>query len=187
MASVMVTDASGRIGSAIVGTLISAGYHVMAIGRDRDALDQLHTLGAEIIIADLMQPANLAETVPSPGRLDALVHCAGISDVAAIKDTSPAIWAQTPAVNVTGAAELTRLMLPALRRARGHVLFVNASPGMTAVPRWSAFVGSKAALRELADSLREEEEPSGVRVTTVCPAATATERLRKIRAAFGRN
>ena len=47
------------------------------------------------------------------------------------------------------AAELTRLALPALRRSRGHVLFVHATPGMTAVPRWSVFVSSKAALREL--------------------------------------
>jgi NADP-dependent 3-hydroxy acid dehydrogenase YdfG len=58
---------------------------------------------------------------------------------------------------------------------------------MRAVPQWAAFVGSKAALRELADSLRAEEAGNGVRVTTVYPAATATERLRSIRAAFGRS
>jgi NADP-dependent 3-hydroxy acid dehydrogenase YdfG len=66
------------------------------------------------------------------------------------------------------------------------VIFVNASPGMRAVPRWAAFVGSKAALRELADSLRLEEVAHGVKVTTVYPAATATERLRRTRAAFDR-
>ena len=49
------------------------------------------------------------------------------------------------------------------------MIFVNASPGMRAVPRWAAFVGSKAALRELADSLRLEEAEYGVRVTTVYP------------------
>jgi NADP-dependent 3-hydroxy acid dehydrogenase YdfG len=124
--------------------------------------------------------------VPDPEQLDALIHCAGVAEVAAIADTQPGTWTQTLAVNVTGAAELTRLMLPALRRARGHVVFVNASPGMTAVPRWAAFVGSKAALRELADSLREEEELSGIRVTTIYPSATATEHLRSIRTAFGR-
>jgi NADP-dependent 3-hydroxy acid dehydrogenase YdfG len=47
-------------------------------------------------------------------------------------------------------------------------------------------VGSKAGLRELADSLRFEEAAHGVRVTTVYPAATATERLRTVRAAFER-
>ncbi|MFD1937628.1 SDR family NAD(P)-dependent oxidoreductase [Nonomuraea mangrovi] len=63
---------------------------------------------------------------------------------------------------------------------------VSASPGMRAVPGWSAFVGSKAALREPADSLRQEEAGNGVRVTSAYPAATATDRLREIRAAFGR-
>jgi len=89
-------------------------------------------------------------------------------------------------VNVPSAAELVRLTLPSLKRARGHVILVNASPGLTGVARWSAFVGSKAALRELADSLREEEEAHGVRVTTVYPAATATDLLGEVRHAFGR-
>ena len=96
------------------------------------------------------------------------------------------MWQETLTINVTAAAELTRLLLPQLRASRGHVIFVNASPGMRAVPRWAAFVGSKAALRELADSLRLEEAENGIRVTTVYPAATATQRLRRIRAAFDR-
>ncbi|MGI5271022.1 SDR family NAD(P)-dependent oxidoreductase [Nonomuraea sp. CA-218870] len=52
---------------------------------------------------------------------------------------------------------------------------------MTGVARWSAFVGSKAALRELADSLREEEAAHGIRVTTVYPGPrrrTSWERSR---------
>ncbi|MDP4507579.1 SDR family NAD(P)-dependent oxidoreductase [Nonomuraea turcica] len=83
------------------------------------------------------------------------------------------MWRRTLAVNVASAAELVRLMLPALRRSRGHVIFVNASPGMTGVPRWSAFVASKAALRGW-PTLREEEAAHGIRVTTVYSAATAT-------------
>jgi NADP-dependent 3-hydroxy acid dehydrogenase YdfG len=90
------------------------------------------------------------------------------------------------AVNVLAAAELTRLVLPALRRSRGHVVFVNSAPGVRAVPGWTAFAASKAALQELADSLRAEEAGNGVRVTTIYPGGTATEHLREGRAAFGR-
>lgn len=118
-------------------------------------------------------------------HLDALIHCAGVSAVASVADTDPSTWHDMLTVNVTAAAELTRVLLPALRKSHGHVIFVNASPGMRAVPRWAAFVGSKAALRGLADSLRFEEAEHGVRVTTVYPAGTATERLRRTRAAFG--
>lgn len=159
---------------------------MIAVGRDIGRLD---VRGIE---ADLARPETLAAAVGelrAAGDLDelrALVHCAGISPVVAVADATPDTWSRTPAVNVASAAELVRLTLPSLRRARGHVILVNASPGLTGVARWSAFVSSKAALRELADSLREEEEARGVRVTTVYPAATATDLLGEVRHAFGR-
>jgi short-subunit dehydrogenase len=53
------------------------------------------------------------------------------------------------------------------------------------VPRWSAYVGSKAALTELADALRAEELRTGVRVTSVYPGGTATELLKEVRNQFG--
>jgi NAD(P)-dependent dehydrogenase (short-subunit alcohol dehydrogenase family) len=52
-------------------------------------------------------------------------------------------------------------------------VFTNAAPGLQAVPRWSAYAASKAALRELADSLRKEEARHGLRVTTIYPGGTA--------------
>lgn len=185
MGNVLVTGATGGIGSALVSALASAGHQVVTVGRHGH---RPHPLAARTIVADLAQPDRLATVVgPLNGlELDALVHCAGTAEVAPVADTHPTTWQHTLSVNVTAAAELTRLALPALRRSGGHVVFVNATPGMTAVPGWSAFVASKAALRELADSLREEEAAHGVRVTTVYPSATATERLRGIRAAFGR-
>jgi short-subunit dehydrogenase len=118
-----------------------------------------------LITADLARVGELQARVQEIDHLDALIHCAGVSAVASVADTDPTTWHDMLTVNVTAAAELTRVLLPALRRSHGHVIFVNASPGMRAVPRWAAFVGSKAALRELADSLRLEEAGHGVRVT----------------------
>ncbi|TDD03814.1 SDR family NAD(P)-dependent oxidoreductase [Nonomuraea deserti] len=186
MGHVLVTGATGGIGRAVVGALAEAGHRVTAVGR---GVGRLAVPGVE---ADLAEPGTLAAALAAledAGELDdvqALVHCAGISPVEAVADAGPDTWRRTLAVNVASAAELVRRTLPALRRSQGHVVFVNASPGMTGVPRWSAFVGSKAALRELADSLREEEAAHGVRVTTVYPAATATDLLGEVRRAFGR-
>ncbi|SDK35486.1 SDR family NAD(P)-dependent oxidoreductase [Nonomuraea jiangxiensis] len=186
MGHVLVTGATGGIGTALVGALVQAGHRVTAVGRDVGRLD---VRGIE---ADLAHPETLAAAVGAleeTGELadvQALVHCAGISPIEAVAEAGPESWRRTMAVNVASAAELVRLTLPALRRSRGHVIFVNASPGMTGVPRWSAFVGSKAALRELADSLREEEAGHGIRVTTVYPAATATDLLGEVRRTFGR-
>ncbi|MEV1172622.1 SDR family NAD(P)-dependent oxidoreductase [Nonomuraea sp. NPDC049784] len=186
MGHVLVTGATGGIGVALVGALVEAGHQVTAVGRDVGRLD---VRGIE---ADLAEPGTLAaamRTLEDAGQLadvQALVHCAGISPVASVADADSETLRRTLAVNVGSAAELVRLTLPALRRSRGHVVFVNAAPGMSGVARWSAFVGSKAALRELADSLREEEATYGVRVTTVYPGATATDLLGEVRSAFGR-
>ena len=69
---------------------------------------------------------------------------------------------------------LTRVCLPALRAARGTVVFVNSGQGLSAEPGWSAYAASKHGLRALADSLRAEEQEHGVRVTSVFPGRTAT-------------
>jgi NADP-dependent 3-hydroxy acid dehydrogenase YdfG len=140
------------------------------------------------LTVDLAQPQRLAEAIEPPQSLDALVHCAGVSveAIAPVAGTGAAVWQETMAVNVMAAAELTRLVLPALRRSRGHVVFLNSARGVRAVPNWSAFAASKAALAELADSLRAEEAGNGLRVTTIYPGATATGQLRRVRAAAGR-
>jgi NADP-dependent 3-hydroxy acid dehydrogenase YdfG len=181
---VMVTGATGGIGRAIVSALAADGHQVIAIGRDAARLRSLD--GVQAITADLAGPQRLGEAIEPPARLDALVYCAGVSlsAIAPVGGTGAAVWEETMAVNVVAAAELTRLMLPALR-GHGHVVFVNSARGVRGVPGWSAFAASKAALQELADSLREEEAGNGVRVTTIYPGGTATGHLRDVRAAFG--
>jgi NAD(P)-dependent dehydrogenase (short-subunit alcohol dehydrogenase family) len=118
-------------------------------------------------LAVVFQDGSLPEPLAALERLDALVHCAGVSEVASVEETPRALWDETFAVNVSGPATLTRALLPALRAGGGRVVFINAAPGLRAVRGWSAYTASKAALRELAASLREEERPNGVRVTSI--------------------
>ena len=180
--TMLITGATGGIGAAIVRAAAARDYRVFATGRDAAAL---HALPAEPLPLDLRTPGDLAGALPHLDRLDALVHCAGIADVASVEETPHEQWTDTLTVNVVAAAEITRILLPALREAAGHVVFINAAPGLHAVPRWSAYEASKTALRQLADSLRTEETPHGVRVTTVYPGGTATDLLAKVRAQFG--
>ncbi len=77
-------------------------------------------------------------------------------------------------------AELTRLLLPQLRAARGHVVFVNSGAGLRANPEWGAYAASKHGLKALADALRGEEADHGVRVTSVYPGRTATPMQEKV-------
>ncbi|WP_017586410.1 SDR family oxidoreductase [Nocardiopsis ganjiahuensis] len=187
--TVLVSGATGGIGTALVDALVGRGWAVAALGRDPERLAGLSSGRPRVhtVQADLRHPASLAESVAGIGDVDAFVHCAGISPVASVEDSPVSLWQEVLAVNLISAAELTRLLLPALRASAGHVVLVNASPGLRAVPLWSAFAASKAGLSELAGSLREEEGPHGVRVTSVHPGGTATELLREVRGAFGRD
>ena len=184
---VVVTGATGGIGSAMVAMFATRGDDVFAMARPSPALDAL--CGATTVHAaplDLLRPTEVPAAVRELGRIDLLIHAAGISEVATVEDTPPELWQETMTINVTGPAELTRALLPALRAARGRVVFVNAVAGLHAMPKWSAYTASKAALTELADSLRLEEAAHGVRVTSIYPGGIATELLRKVRAGLGR-
>jgi NADP-dependent 3-hydroxy acid dehydrogenase YdfG len=76
-------------------------------------------------------------------------------------------------VNVIGAVALTLALLPALRAAGGHVVFINSGAGINASPGLASYTASKFALRGFADSLRNDE-PS-LRVTSIHPGRIATE------------
>ncbi|MEV0353862.1 SDR family NAD(P)-dependent oxidoreductase [Nonomuraea sp. NPDC050680] len=136
------------------------------------------------VVADLARPETLAAALPPIGELDGFVHCAAIAEVTATADSTVELWRDTFNVNVASAAELLRLILPALRGSRGRVVLINAAPGLS--PKgWPAYAASKAALRELGEAVRDEEHPHGIRVTTIYPGATATDLLRKVRTGFG--
>ncbi|GAA3953779.1 SDR family oxidoreductase [Actinomadura viridis] len=143
---------------------------------------------ARTLALDLTEPRRLEAALAAaglPDRLDGVVHGAGVVDLGAVAEQDADHWIDQLMVNLVSAAELTRVLLPALRAAGGQVVFVNSTAGLRANPRWSAYAASKFGLRALADSLRAEE-PS-IRVTTVYPGRTATEMQRKVHAQEGRS
>ena len=143
---------------------------------------------ARVIPLDLSEPRRLEAALAAaglPDRLDGVVHSAGVVDLGAVADQDADHWIDQLMVNLVSAAELTRILLPALRAAGGHVVFVNSTAGLRASPMWSAYAASKFGLRALADSLRAEE-PS-LRVTSLFPGRTATEMQRKVHAQEGRH
>ncbi|MGA8115771.1 MAG: SDR family NAD(P)-dependent oxidoreductase [Actinocatenispora sp.] len=184
MATTMVTGATGGIGSAVLRRFRDRGDDVIALGRDAD---RLKALDAQPVVLDLTRTQDIEPTLTPalPESLDVLVHCAGVIDLAPIGRTSAASWIEQLTVNLVAAAEITRLCLPALRKAGGHVLFLNAySHGVQ--PGWGAYTASKVGLHTLAETLRDEEDRYGVGVTTIYPACTATEMQRGIREGHGR-
>ncbi|MFG1958028.1 SDR family oxidoreductase [Nonomuraea sp. NPDC049028] len=174
----LVTGASRGVGEAIARAL-GPTHHVILGGRDRDALA---ALAAELPDARVW-PVELTEVteadVAGVERLDLLVHSAGIGLLGKVAELKTDVWRRTMELNVIAVAELTRLLLPALRGAGGHVICVNSGAGLRANPGWGAYAASKFALRAFADALRQEE--TELRVTTIYPGRVDTDMQRGVR------
>lgn len=187
----VVTGAGSGIGAEVAGRLGARGDELWLVARSEDRAEQLakeHS-GARTLVADLADPAALESALASaelPERVDSLVHVAGVVDLAPVASFDRAAWEQQLDVNLTAPALLTRALLPALRAAGGTVVFVNSGAGLSASPVWSGYAASKFGLRALADSLRGEERPHGVRVTSVYPGRTATPMQEKVHAQEGK-
>lgn len=183
----LVTGASRGIGTAVARSLAPT-HRVLLGGRRRAALE---ALAGELPEAapwpvDLTDFAAIPPAVAEIGELDVLVHSAGFAALGTIEEATAEDWRASFEVNVTAVAELTRLLLPALRTARGHVVLINSGSGYTARAGWGAYAASKFALRAFGDALRAEEERNGLRVTSVHPGRTATPMQEALVAREGR-
>jgi len=210
MGTYLITGATGGIGTAVAELLRERGHDLILTGRSQERLDTLaktlktgahaatqvinpgtvtsppRNASVTTIPLDLTEPRRIEASLAMagiPARLDGVVHAAGMVHLSPVAQLEADEWMEHLSVNLVSAAELTRLLLPALRAAEGHVVFVNSTAGLRANPEWSAYAASKFGLRALADSLRAEE--TSVRVTTVYPGRTATEMQRSVRAQEG--
>ncbi|MDV6011033.1 SDR family oxidoreductase [Haloechinothrix sp. LS1_15] len=184
----LVTGASSGIGTAIAHAL-GPTHRLLLGGRDKTALDAVAAAVPDAAPwqVDLTDPTKVAEAVENITELDVLVHSAGIAALGSIEQAGVEDWRASFEINVTAVAELTRQLLPALRAAHGHVVVINSGAGYNARPGWGPYAASKFALRAFADALRAEEEPAGLRVTSVYPGRTATPMQQAIVADEGRD
>ncbi len=178
MPTALITGASGGIGSAI-GTALSATHTLLLAGRPSDRLDAVaERLGATTFPLDLTDPDEIESSCEVVDELDVLVHNAGVSIPGHVAESDVDEWRATFAVNVFGAVKLTLALLPALRSARGQVVFINSGAGRKVSPGMASYSASKFALRAFADSLRDDEPD--LRVTTVYPGRTDTGMQREL-------
>jgi NADP-dependent 3-hydroxy acid dehydrogenase YdfG len=180
----MITGAGGGLGAAIA-TALAPTHTLLLAGRPSDRLDALaERLGAPTWPLDLTDQASIEAGAEVLTDLDVLVHNAGVAYPGRVAESTVEEWRATLEVNVVGAVALTLALLPALRSARGHVVFINSGAGHNASPGLASYSASKFALRAFADSLRADEPD--LRVTSVHPGRIATDMQRDLIAYEGR-
>ncbi|RSN58992.1 short chain dehydrogenase [Amycolatopsis sp. WAC 04182] len=181
----LVTGATRGIGAAAARALAPT-HRLLLGGRDAGALGELAGTFPEAKPwpIDLTDTEALETATAEIGELDVLVHSAGVARLGTVETATDADWRANFEVNVLGVVTLTRLLLPALRASKGHVVVINSGAGQNARPGWGPYAASKFAVRAFADSLREEE--SALRVTSIYPGRTDTEMQQAIVADEGR-
>lgn len=182
---VLVTGASGAIGSDVADRFAAEGARLVLVARDKAKLDALaeklkrrHGAESRTIAADLGTDAGLASVTDCAGRIDVLVNNAGAIPGANLLDIPMAAWRTAWDLKVFGYIALTKHFLKAMSEASGGVI-VNTIGSAGESPDYDYVCGStgNAALMAFTRAVGGRSLDIGVRVVGVNPGAVETERL----------
>ncbi len=185
----IVTGGSRGIGLAIARALGVEGARVAIASRTQRELDaakvDLEKSGIQVLVraTDVARAAEVdalvAEVLAKWGRVDALVTVAGvIGAIGRLDESDAAEWRLAFEVNVFGAMNACRAVLPAMRKQRSGKIVNLAGGGIGGpgvMPRWSAYTASKAAVVQFTESLARELVDDNIQVNAVAPGAVVTE------------
>ena len=187
-----VTGASRGIGAATAQALAAAGARVVLAGRAQHALEHvaraIREAGGDALAVptDVSKPAEvelLIATAGEVGPFAALVCAAGVLTRAPFTETTPEIWAETIAVNLTGTFLCCRASFTAMERAgEGRIITIASLSGVYATekfPGLAAYNVSKYGVIGLTEAIAVEGKPHGISAICISPGAVDTEMLRK--------
>ncbi|HET7650829.1 MAG TPA: SDR family NAD(P)-dependent oxidoreductase [Gammaproteobacteria bacterium] len=173
--SVLITGCSTGIGLAAAQTLYARGWNVVAGIRKVEDAERLRQLKLSTVLLNVADPlaidTALDETLTlTGGRLDALVNNAGIAIPGAVEDLARDVLQRQFDTNFFGVMDLTRSVLPLMRRqGHGRIVMISSILGRVAMPWRGAYNASKFALEGITDTLRQELRGSGIEVSLICP------------------
>jgi NADP-dependent 3-hydroxy acid dehydrogenase YdfG len=178
----LITGASSGIGAATARRAAEAGMRVVLAARSVDRLEALAgELGGEeralVVGCDVtdwgQQEAMVARALERFGRLDVAFANAGFGAARGFLNDDPEHWRAMVLTNVLGAAYTVRATLPALKESTGHILLTGSVAGRRAIPG-SLYSSTKWAISGMGESLRQDVDGTGVRVTVVEPGQVDT-------------
>jgi NAD(P)-dependent dehydrogenase (short-subunit alcohol dehydrogenase family) len=177
----LVTGGSGAIGSAIVAMFQAAGAVTVSVDRPGAPVPD----GASFLPVDLAErtqiEALISEVERQHGRIDLLVHCAGITRDSVLWKMKPEQWSEVLSVNLDAAFHLLRLCAPVMRKTGGGaVVLVSSINGQRGKFGQSNYVASKAGLIGLAKAAALELGGFGIRVNCVAPGWIETPLTAKV-------
>lgn len=186
MRTALITGASSGIGASYARQLACEGYHLVLVARREarlqalaDELAQRHHVQAEVLVADLANPADVARVearIAEIDNLDFLVNNAGFGTAGTFVKNEIASQDAMIRVHVTASVRLTRAALPGmLARRCGAIVNVASLVAFYPVTGSATYSATKAYLKSFTEALHQELAGTGVRVQALCPGFTRTE------------
>lgn len=188
-----ITGAARGIGAEIVKAALEAGDYVVATGRNRDQIAATfkrygdRVLAVELDVSKELHAFAAAETaVARFGRIDVLVNNAGYGQLGLFEEISAAEIQKQYDTNVFGTFNVTRAVLPVLRKQRsGHIFNISSMGGAIGFPYASIYCSTKFALEGFSESLALDVADFGIHVTIVEPGFTRTDFLDSTSVRYG--
>ncbi len=178
MKKALVTGGSGGVGAAVCEVLANDGYYVyIGYSSSREKAEILaEKIGGEPLKIDVSDTESINSAVKIAGEIDLLVNNAGISEIDLFTSISAEKSSRIMAVNLVGAMELTRKILPAMiNRKSGCIINISSMWGEVGASCEVDYSASKAGLIGFTKALAKEVAPSGIRVNCVSPGFIMTD------------
>jgi NAD(P)-dependent dehydrogenase (short-subunit alcohol dehydrogenase family) len=179
-----ITGASRGLGAEITEAALAAGDTVVATARKPEQItarfgpnDRLIALALDVTDAASIATA-VEMAIDRAGRVDVLVNNAGYGVVGAVEESSSEEVRKLYETNVFGLLNVTRALLPHLRKQRsGHILNMSSVGGYRSFAGYGIYCSTKFAVEAISEALHAELEPLGVHVTVIEPGSFRTDFL----------
>jgi 3-hydroxybutyrate dehydrogenase len=185
MYNVLLTGAASGIGAGVAAELARAGYHViisdMKLSDAERVASELQAAGhsaqavqIDVTSDDSVEAALGAEAMRARPA-DVLINNAGLQHVAPLEEFPIQKWDFLIQVMLTGAARLTRAVLPGMRRRGfGRIVNVGSIHSLVASPYKSAYVAAKHGLDGFSKAIALETADTDITINTICPSYVRT-------------
>jgi 3-hydroxybutyrate dehydrogenase len=180
--NILITGAASGIGAGLADELARMGHHVVVSDLGRADVERvagrIREAGgsAEAVALDVTADDSVAAALRSLSRpIDVLVNNAGLQHVSPLEEFPLARWDFLLQVMLTGAARMTRAVLPDMRRRGfGRVVNMGSIHSLVASPYKSAYVAAKHGLLGLSKVVALECADVDITINTICPSYVRT-------------
>ncbi|MCC8690072.1 3-hydroxybutyrate dehydrogenase [Xanthomonas campestris] len=182
MRSILITGAGSGIGAGLATVLAADGHHLLVSDADLAAAEQttqqVRAVGgsAEALALDVTDEHSIAQALAAAARApEVLINNAGLQHVAPLEEFPMQRWALLVDVMLTGAARLSRAVLPGMRAGGyGRIVNIGSIHSLVASPYKSAYVAAKHGLVGLSKVLALETADCDITANTLCPSYVRT-------------